>query len=165
MLVRPIREEDSQAYLDLCHALDRETRFMMLEPGERTTTLEEQRQRIRALQPGQLILVAEEDQRLVGYLGTFSGTFRRNRHSAYIVVGIAQAFTGRGIGRKLFIKMEEWARQQEIHRLELTVMIHNERAVRLYQGLGFAVEGVKKDALKCDGRYVDEFHMAKILDL
>jgi hypothetical protein len=49
--IREILESDSNAFLDLCKKLDEETQFMMLEPGERLTTVEQQRDRIHRL-PG-----------------------------------------------------------------------------------------------------------------
>lgn len=163
MVIRPIQEDDSQKFLDLCHTLDRETQFMMYEPGERTTGVDEQRQRIRNLQANQLILVAEQGHQLVGFLGAFGGSFQRNRHSAYIVIGVLQAFTGQGLGQQLFVEMEKWARQQGLHRLELTVMTHNERGIRLYRKMGFEVEGTRKHSLKVCGEYADEYEMAKLL--
>ena len=52
MIIRSIRENDSENFLLLCNQLDQETQFMMFEPGERTTTVAEQRQRIQSI-PGQ----------------------------------------------------------------------------------------------------------------
>jgi RimJ/RimL family protein N-acetyltransferase len=60
-------------------------------------------------------------------------------------------------------KLEQWAEGIGIRRLELTVMTHNERAVGLYKKIGFEVEGLRKDSLYVDGRYVDEYSMAKLL--
>ena len=62
--IRPIRAEDAPAFLDLTLALDRETEFMMLEPGERTTTVDEQRRRIETLlaADNQMIFVAEDSR-------------------------------------------------------------------------------------------------------
>lgn len=138
---------------------------MMLEPGERTTTVEEQCQRIQSVLASetQMVFVIEDEARLVGYLGVYGGSYKRNRHSAYIVTGILQEYAGRGLGRQLFEALEEWAMQHKLHRLELTVMCHNERAVHLYQKMGFEIEGVKRDSLQVEGRYVDEYYMAKIL--
>jgi RimJ/RimL family protein N-acetyltransferase len=163
--IREIQEQDAAQFLELCDQLDRETSFMMLEPGERRTTVEEQRQRIQNLLTAgnQTILVAESADRLVGYLAALGGRYRRNRHSAHIVVGVLQAFTGQGLGKRLFGELEHWARQHEIHRLELTVMAHNRRAIALYQKVGFEMEGTKRDSLFVDGRYVDEYYMAKCL--
>jgi hypothetical protein len=70
VLIREILESDAAGFLDLCIKLDAETQFMMLEPGERLTTVEEQCDRISRLrsQYNQAIFVAENDSQLVGYL-------------------------------------------------------------------------------------------------
>lgn len=166
MVIRPIVESDAEAFLRLTRRLDAETSLMMLEPGERTTTVEEQAARIQAVNQSanQTILVAEEAGQLVGYIALLGGSYRRNRHSAYIVVGILEAFSGRGHGRQLFTEGERWAREVGLHRLELTVMAHNHRAVALYSKMGFRFEGTKRDSLRVDGEYVDEYYMAKLLD-
>lgn len=166
MNIRAIRENDNEQFLVLGKLLDQETQFMMLEPGERTITVEEQAQRIKNVlsQANQMIFVAEHENRLVGFLGAYGGSFQRNRHSAYIVIGILQRYVGQGIGRKLFETLEKWAIEQKFHRLELTVMCHNERGIRLYQKMGFKTEGIKQDSLCVNGEYVDEYYMAKILN-
>jgi RimJ/RimL family protein N-acetyltransferase len=166
MNIRTISESDSEKFLRLCLALDRETQFMMLEPGERTTTIEEQRQKIKSVlaQDNQTILVVAQDDRLVGFLGAYGGSFQRNRHAAYIIIGILQAYAGQGIGKELFRALEAWADSHGLHRLELTVMCHNERGVRLYQKMGYKIEGIKQDSLWVNGRYVDEYYMAKLLN-
>ena len=47
-----------------------------------------------------------------------------------------QQFTGQGVGKQLMNKLESWAIESGIHRLELTVMEHNERAIKLYKAFG-----------------------------
>jgi RimJ/RimL family protein N-acetyltransferase len=165
MNIRPITESDSGTFLLLCKTLDQETQFMMLEPGERTTTVEEQSQRIKHVLSthNQMILVAEDENRLVGFLGAYGGGCQRNHHCAYIVTGILQQYVGQGIGAQFFNVLDEWATAHNIHRLELTVMCNNERAVHLYKKMGFAIEGRKKDSLLVNGNYVDEYYMAKML--
>jgi RimJ/RimL family protein N-acetyltransferase len=108
-------------------------------------------------------LVDEHDEQLIGFLIGTRGELKRNRHSFDTVVGILQAFTGRGIGTQLFVAMEQWARQRVITRLELTVMTHNQAGVALYKKQGFAIEGRKKHSLLVDGYYVDDYLMAKLL--
>jgi RimJ/RimL family protein N-acetyltransferase len=107
--------------------------------------------------------VAEHENQLVGFLEASGGTFLRNRHCAYIVIGILQAFADQGLGTQFFQELEDWAMQHELHRLELTVMRHNEPAVHLYQKMGFMIEGTRQDSLRVNRRYVDEYYMAKIL--
>ena len=163
--VRQIREADAAAFLELCRRLDEETQLMMLEPGERQTSLAEQSRQIRHVlaRSNQTILVAEVEGELVGYVAAYGGDFRRNRHCAHVVAGVRQAFGGRGVGTKLFSEFESWAGRGGIHRLELTVMAHNDRAIRLYRKAGYEIEGTKRDSLLVNGSYVDEYYMAKLL--
>ncbi len=164
-VVRQIRETDTAPFLELCQKLDHETQFMMLEPGERSTRLEEQSQQIRdiLLRDNQTILVAEVGGELVGYVAALGGDFRRNRHCAHVVTGVLQGFCGKGIGARLFSELEQWARRHGVHRLELTVMAHNDKAINLYRKMGYEIEGSRRDSLLVNGSYVDEYYMGKLL--
>jgi RimJ/RimL family protein N-acetyltransferase len=42
-------------------------------------------------------------------------------------------------------------------------MAHNERAIRLYERMGFEREGIRRRALRVDGEWVDELFMALLL--
>lgn len=68
MNIQTIQESDAEQFLSLCKKLDTETQFMMLEPGERTTTVEKQRAQIKriVMQENQIIFVAEHDSQLIG---------------------------------------------------------------------------------------------------
>ena len=164
-IIREIRESDAETFLSLCKQLDHENKFMMLEPGERNTTIEEQKQRITDVLSSDngIIFVAEEAGMLVGYLSAIGGHFARNRHEAYIVIGILERFTGQGLGTAFFKNLEDWAKEHGLHRLELSVMVHNQRGVGLYQKMGFEIEGIKRDSLLVDGSYVDEYYMSKLI--
>ena len=166
MHIRPISSNDAAQFLALRRQLDEETAFMLLEPGERTMTLVEQEAELLRIEQrsDNLLLVAEKNAQLVGYLEAIRGEYRRNRHCAYIVIGILQAFTGQGLGTQLFAKLEEWASQQHIHRLELTVMTHNQAGVALYEKRGFVIEGVRRHAIYLHGRFVDEYYMSKLIE-
>ena len=166
IIIREIQESDAAAFLELCLALDSETKFMMLEPGERTLNVDEQRERICSLasRENATILVAEVDSQLVGYIFADGGRYQRNQHAAHIVIGIRAAFTGQGIGALLFQELFDWALNHGLTRLELTAMAHNERGVNLYRKMGFEVEGLRRRSLFVDGDYVDEYAMSMLLN-
>ncbi len=67
-----------------------------------------------------------------------------------------------GVGRQLVEAVIDCARDH-VEVIQLSVVKGNERARRLYAGLGFVEYGVEKNSLKQDGRYYDEILMA--LDL
>lgn len=163
--IRTIQLADAEPLLQLQHQLDRETQFMLFEPGERTRTSAEQHRYIEHLQAEghSTIFVAEDGGQLVGYLSATGSALKRVRHTAYIVIGIRKAYTGQGIGTNFFAALEEWASQKHLHRLELTVMAHNQAGIALYQKRGFVIEGTKKHAIVLNGEYIDEYAMAKLL--
>jgi RimJ/RimL family protein N-acetyltransferase len=165
MIIREIIEADAEVFLNLARRIDDETRFMMYEPGERQTTVEQQVERIRAFKTSdnKTMFVAEHGGQLVGYLGAMGGNAHRAHHTVEIFIGILEAYTGQGIGRRLFEETEKWARARGLHRLELTVMPHNTRGLALYQKMGFEIEGTKKHSLRVEGVYVDEICMGKLL--
>ncbi|WP_314165124.1 GNAT family N-acetyltransferase [Lachnoanaerobaculum gingivalis] len=66
------------------------------------------------------------------------------------------------MGSKFFDKLEEWAKENHLKRLELTVEVSNTIAINLYKRQGFVIEGTKKDTMLVDGVFLDEYMMAKI---
>lgn len=163
--VRVADSGDAESLLELFGILDSETSFMLLEPGERSTTVGEQRNYIRqfADSPHQLMCLAEDGESITGFLIANGGGFARNKHTASIVIGVRQDVWGKGIGKALMHFMESWARQTDIHRLELTVMENNAQAIAFYRKSGFIEEGVRLDSLKIEGAFVSEIYMRKIL--
>ena len=164
MLIRKVMTGEGSALLELMATLDEETTFMMLEPGERQTTAEDQNKVIESFDSStsKVMFVADTGEELAGFVAGVGKTANRNKHSMYCVIGIRQNASGQGVGTRLMIELEAWAREHGFTRLELTVMVHNEPAKRLYLGRGFVAEGTKKNSLVIDGEYVDELYMAKV---
>ena len=129
--------------------LDDETKWMLLEPGERTTTAEQIRNRIEHTlkKDNEAVFVVEVENMLVGYASVIGGHLNRTKHKASVVTGILQEYAGKGVGSRLFDTLLLWAKESPLQRLELTVMTHNERAIALYQKFGFQIEGRQKGSL------------------
>lgn len=136
-VIREIKVEDAASFLQLSKQLDEETKFMLYEPGERKFTAEQQEQMIQRFVENKYatILVAVEEERIVGFILVNGNHIQRKRHVASIVIGILQEYSGQGIGTRLFKEVEKWARLHDVWRLELTVMAHNTRAQALYKKL------------------------------
>lgn len=164
--IRELRDDEIDAFVALCDTLDHETELMMLEPGERHTLAGQQGEEVRRTlgAANSTILVADDRGRLIGYVAAYGGDYRRNRHSATLVAGVLQSHAGQGVGRRLFEHLIRWAPEHGVTRLELTVMTHNEPAVRLYRGMGFEVEGRRRRSLMVAGQPVDEYAMALVLE-
>lgn len=165
MIIRPLIEDDAAAFLALSKKIMGETQFMVREPDEICATVEQQQAQIRAvaLRNFHLMLVAVEQDELIGYLNGVRGESRRTHHKLSLSIGIVQKHVGKGVGTQLFISMETWAKQRGITRLDLAVVTHNRRAIALYQKRGFTIEGIKRHSLCIEGNHIDEYIMAKLL--
>jgi RimJ/RimL family protein N-acetyltransferase len=156
---------DAAALLRLKRRLDQETSFMLLEAGERGASVQTLAGELEsaARSGNSVVIVAEAGGELAGYIELTGGMFRRNQATAYVVIGVLAAAGGKGVGRGLLEEAKRWAVTHRVHRLELTVMAHNHRAIGLYERTGFSIEGRRSECLLIDGQFIDELYMAMVL--
>ena len=160
MVIRKLIYTAARKFYDCLKIIDSETNFMMFEPDERVWNEERISKNLK--DENNLVLGVIDDEKIVGFLTAQRGVFRRIRHTAYIVIGIQKNYCNRKLGTKLFQMLDDWALQNKIVRLELTVVCENKSAIRLYEKSGFSIEGKKIKTMYVDGKYVDEYMMSKI---
>lgn len=137
---------------------------MLYEPDERDMSEEDAEMMLKGvIASGSYAVGCFSENQLVGFATLRRGFAKRNNHSGYVVIGVMKTSSSNGYGTTLLSEIEKWAVENEITRLELTVMKHNERALELYLRSGYEIEGTKKNSLLIDGEYVDEYYMSKIL--
>jgi RimJ/RimL family protein N-acetyltransferase len=79
-----------------------------------------------------------------------------------IVIGEPSA-RGKGYGSDAIIALLGYLFQaRNLHRVELTVLTWNERAIRAYRRLGFVEEGRHRNHLFAGGAYHDELQMSML---
>ena len=164
MNYRKLSKTDAESFWEMMNQLDYETKYMLYEPGERTKNIAKIESIIQNSKEGEnFLLIAEADNKIVGYISAEKGALRRISHSAYIVVGILADYRGKGIGTEFFRRLDIWAEEKNVTRLELTVICENEIAKHLYESNGFTIEGIKRKSVFVEGNYLDEFYMSKII--
>ena len=163
MKYRKLSMDEAEQFWSLMNQLDYEKKYMLYEPGERTKNLSIIESLIRDSVEGKnFLLVAETDNKLIGYISAQKGRMNRIAHSAYIVIGILTDYRNKGIGTEFFKRLNIWAEENEVVRLELTVICENEAAKHLYTNSGFEIEGIKRKSVYVDGKYLDEYYMARV---
>lgn len=138
----------------LWRALDEESTFMMLEPGERGAPAPPQKS---------YRVVALDGFEAVGIVEVHVRPWARTRHRGHLLVGVRESHQSRGIGRTLLGEAVVNARRVGLRKLELTVQASNARALRLYRSIGFETEGMRRRAMVVEGREVDELYMGLLL--
>ena len=94
-----------------------------------------------SLQSGQyLFLVAEENGQVAGY----AGLLRVMDEGDVTNVVVDEAYRGKGLGTRLMAALLEEGRGCGMKEFTLEVRVSNQRAIRLYESLGFVQEGTRK---------------------
>lgn len=167
MVIRKALPPDAEAILALLRGLITEPRNNLLIASEPfTATVEDEVRLIEELTrlPNSTLLVAEEDGRIVGCLTARGGKRPCNRHEVVVGVSVHRDFRNRGIGTRLMEQVIRWAKERGLRRIELTVYSRNEAAIRLYERLGFHIEGTRRHAFLHDGEWIDAVLMGMLFD-
>ena len=114
------------------------------------------------IRSGNAQFVAVVDDRVVGWCDVLPKDRPTRRHSGVLGIGLIEPFRGRGIGSALMTATVDAALRKGFRRIELTVRTDNARAKRVYEKLGFTVEGRLRNDLLVDGEYVDTLLMALV---
>jgi ribosomal protein S18 acetylase RimI-like enzyme len=77
---------------------------------------------------------------------------------------VSPRFRRLGLARSLVARAVAHAQANGVRRVNLTVFVPNEPAVRLYQAAGFVACGVEPEAIRIAGTYYDGQFMSLLLD-
>ena len=97
-------------------------------------------ERLSTQAPGVAIFIAEDETAAsLGFIHLITATdyYTRERHGHIADIVVAGEGEGRGVGRALMAKGEEWARGQGYRWLTLNVFVKNLHAREVYKRLGY----------------------------
>ncbi|KAA0550397.1 GNAT family N-acetyltransferase [Bacillus sp. BGMRC 2118] len=159
--------EDAESLSQLRLQIDGETENLDREKGEAFIDTEGFSQLIKVDTESarNLFLVAEVKGQLVAFSRCEGNPLKRFSHKVEFGVGVLQEFWGYAIGKNLLIESIAWAEANNITKMTLQVLETNEKAVKLYESLGFEVEGVlKRDKILSDGNYYNTIVMGRFME-
>ncbi len=153
-------EQDVEGVLDVLETVGAEGRWIGTEvPFDRRARAESIRQEL--LDPSRFAgFVANEGGRIVGSIGLSLAPYG----VVNLGMAILDGYRSQGIGTRLVAHGIEWARQVGAHKMALEVWPHNERAIGLYNKMGFVQEGrLRKHYRRRNGQLWDAVVMGLLL--
>lgn len=113
----------------------------------------------------QVVFGAFIDEALIGIAGLRREPLGQVSHKAVLWgVFISPDWRREGLARKLFTRVQSFARNKGVLQIHLCVNAENVRAGNLYRSLGFESFGVEPRAMRVGERFFDEEHMVLRLD-
>ncbi len=152
MHVREATKQDLSAIADIyAHEVRTAVSTFDLEPpGE-----DYWRAKLDSREPGDHLLVAEDDG-ILGY--AYSSSYRTRpayRHTRETSVYLADGARGRGLGRALYDDLLARLRADEVHVVVALIALPNPASIALHQALGFEEVGVMREVGRKFGRWID----------
>jgi len=112
-----------------------------------------------------LFLVAEVQDQIVGFSRCEGNSLKRFAHKVEFGVCVLKDYWGYSIGKNLLKESIAWADLNNIKKMTLNVLETNDKAIKLYEKLGFEIEGVlKKDKVLSDGKFYNTIVMGRFND-
>lgn len=159
--IRKARESDAEQLLTLMNELMKHGSAYLVDHLDYSS--QQEAEYIRTTGKDTIILVAEKDGLIIGWLTLLRNYTQFRQHSGTIVMGIKQEFQNRGIGAGLLQYIQPIALFMKIERLELSVRTENIQTYNFFVRHGFFEEGRRVKAIKQKDIYGDEIIMAKLL--
>lgn len=104
--------------------------------------------------------VAVHAGQVVGWCDILPLSGEARAHAGTLGMGVIAGYRRQGLGRRLIQAALAKAHAQGMSRIELSVRTDNLAAKTLYERVGFAIEGVQRNALQIDGQNYDAYCMA-----
>ncbi|WP_342431599.1 GNAT family N-acetyltransferase [Neobacillus sp. FSL H8-0543] len=166
-IVRSATEKDAKNLSDLRLQIDGETENLDRVKGENYIDESGFKQIIKVDTESSknLFLVAQVNERIVGFSRCEGNKLKRTSHKVEFGVCVLQEYWGYGIGKNLLKESIHWADSNGIGKITLNVLETNNIAIELYKKFGFEVEGIlKRDKILSDGIYYNTILMGRFND-
>jgi len=113
--------------------------------------------------PCSMAFKIEKEQRVIGCMGLKSIKWYNRKSEIFIFLN--RDFQKQGIGNIALKTLIDYVFNiMNFHRLEAEIFSYNESAITLFEKLGFAREGVLREARYWDGKYYDIFRYGLLRD-
>jgi RimJ/RimL family protein N-acetyltransferase len=160
--IREATEEDAGRLQEFVAGVISERLPVLLEKSS-PPSIDQERDFIRrVLEPGGVILVATIGDRIVGLLDFHREKRPQAAHGGGFGMSVAKEYRRQGIGSALLEALIAWAQSRSVWRLELEVFESNDRAIRLYEKMGFQLEGRRRKAVVVGNERLDVLLMARL---
>ena len=166
--IREAIPDDAADILQALRIVGRETPYLVMDEKGMEMTPEEMSENLANLyeSPNNVLMVALADGKVIGTASVKASAKKRMEHIGEIGISILKDYWGFGLGSLMMEELIEWAQESEmIRRLELTVQHRNQRAVHVYEKIGFTTEAIMPRGAKTDdGEFLDVHLMSMMID-
>ena len=160
LVIRQATVDDAPAVATVINVVIAEGRYTLF---DKPFSDAEERAFIASLGNRSALHVAVADDSIVGVqcvdrYATFADSVS---HIAHIGTWLLPGVRGRGIGKQLWSQSLAFARHHGYRKAVISVLAHNERALRFYRSVGFTDIGLAREHVRLNGTFYDEVFLER----
>ena len=158
--VRRATVDDAPGVAAVINAVIAEGRYTLF---DRPFSDDEERTFIASLNARSVLHIAVEGGVVVGAqcVDRFATYADSVSHIAHVGTWLLPDARGRGIGKRLWAESLAFARDHDYRKIVISVLAHNENALRFYRSVGFTDIGVARQHVQLKGEYHDEIFLER----
>ncbi|MGC6767250.1 N-acetyltransferase family protein [Enterococcus sp. LJL128] len=168
IIIREAIPDDAEQLIQVFYKIGSETPYLVMDENGAGVDTEEMAHNLAELYESlnNVLMVAVADGQVIGTASVKASSKQRMEHIGEIGISILKEFWGLGLGGLMMEELIDWSKDSGIiRRLELTVQDRNQRAVHLYEKLGFKTEVVMERGAKTDeGEFLKVRLMSMLID-
>lgn len=167
-IIREAVPDDAKELLQVMKVIGRETPFLIMDEEGMNLSIDEMSVNLEKLYAceNNVFMVALADDKIIGTASVKASLKKRMEHIGELGISILKEYWGYGLGNLLMEELLMWAKDSGvIRRVELTVQHRNQRAIHLYEKIGFQTEAIMPRGAKTDdGEFLDVHLMSLMID-
>lgn len=106
------------------------------------------------------IIVEKKSNKEIGRIALLNENYQQRNAEIIILIG-EKDYWGKGYGKEAFHLLLNYVFMElNLHRVSLKVFSFNEKAIKMYEKLGFQKEGILRETLYRTGRWHDTYIMS-----
>jgi RimJ/RimL family protein N-acetyltransferase len=164
VILRTPKWDDIDDALDFINSLVEEDAMILMKTKKtREEEIDWLANNLKRLEKGQFIMVcAEVDGKMVGVC-EIEPMFGKMSHTGNLGISVKKGYRDIGIGLDLMKEAEKHAIHKGLKTVCLEVFEGNDRAIHVYEKMGYEVTGRKPGAVLHKGEYIDSIVMTRKL--
>lgn len=165
-VLRNVNEEDAFDIIEHMKNISSETNYVLRYKEEVAMTIDEERNflKFKSQSDSSLMIVCMINNKVIASCDIEFNDFIKTKHRAEVSIAIEKDYWNNGLGTLMFNELIHIAQVHNIKQVELEVIEGNNRAIHLYEKLGFEITGYKPNAICLkDGTSLKLYQMVKYL--
>ncbi|MBN2795752.1 MAG: GNAT family N-acetyltransferase [Clostridia bacterium] len=165
--IRKAKVSDAEKLIQYINTIAGESDNLTFGIGEFEMTIEKEEVFLRSYEDHEnaIMLLALVEDEIISCMSYEGGRRPRVRHVGEFGISVSEKYWNQGVGYEMLKQLISWAEQSKYcEKMNLKVREDNEKAIHLYEKMGFVKEGLLLKDMKINGEFTNCYFMGRDIE-